>query len=136
VAGARGQWRAVELAMLGWSPAGKAQAQFGRVRGLRPRVGAGFIGMGHEWGTTVMFVQGPRHFVPEIRSCLHPKVGLSLGLNSRQNPCQIMSPDFGLVLNFPKVCLRYFGATLSIRVCGFEFWYTVIMFGFVRGAEK
>jgi hypothetical protein len=40
----------------------------------------------------------------------------------RQNQCQIMSNDFGLISNFTRVCLGNFGATLSIGACGFVFW--------------
>jgi hypothetical protein len=58
----------------------------------------------------------------EVRICLPPKVGLSLSPNLRQNPCEIMSADFGLISKFPRTCLRYFGAILSIGACGFEFY--------------
>jgi hypothetical protein len=40
---------------------------------------------------------------------------------SRQILEQIMSNDFGLISNFTRVCLGYFGATLSIEPFGFEF---------------
>jgi hypothetical protein len=40
----------------------------------------------------------------------------------RQNPCQIVSNDFGLISNFTRVCLGYFGATLIFGLCGLEFW--------------
>jgi hypothetical protein len=42
----------------------------------------------------------------------------------RQNPCQIVSNDFGLISNFTRVCLGYFGATLIFGLCGFELWKT------------
>ena len=47
-----------------------------------------------------------------------------------------MSTEFGMILNFSNVCLMYFGTTLSVGVCGFEFWYRENMFGFVRGVEN
>jgi hypothetical protein len=49
------------------------------------------------------------------------KSTLSVLFKPRQNPCQIMSNDFGLISNFTRVCLGYFGATLIFGLCGFEF---------------
>jgi hypothetical protein len=52
------------------------------------------------------------------------KSALSALFSLRQNPCQIMSNDFGLISNFTKVFLGYFGATLIFGLCGFELWKT------------
>jgi hypothetical protein len=35
-----------------------------------------------------------------------------------------MSNDFGLISNFTRVFLGYFGATLIFGLYGFEFWKT------------
>jgi hypothetical protein len=40
------------------------------------------------------------------------KSALSALFKPRQNPCQFMSNNFGLISNFTRVCLGYFGATL------------------------
>jgi hypothetical protein len=50
------------------------------------------------------------------------KIALSALFKPRQNPCQIMSNDFGLISNFTRVFLGYFGTTLMIGLYGFEFW--------------
>jgi hypothetical protein len=50
------------------------------------------------------------------------QVGSIAQLESRQKLGQSMSNGFGLVSNFTRVCLRYFGSTLSIGPFGFEFW--------------
>jgi hypothetical protein len=52
------------------------------------------------------------------------KVALSALFKPRQNPCQIMSNDFGLISNFTRVFLGYFGATLIFGLYGFEFCKT------------
>jgi hypothetical protein len=49
-------------------------------------------------------------------------IALSALFKPRQNLCQIMSNDFGLISNFTKVFLVYFGATLIFGLYGFEFW--------------
>jgi hypothetical protein len=49
---------------------------------------------------------------------------LSALFKLRQNLCQIVSNDFGLISIFTRVCLGYFGATLIFGLCGFEFWKT------------
>jgi hypothetical protein len=49
------------------------------------------------------------------------KLAMSAVSPSRQILEQIMSNDFGLISNFTRVCLGYFGATLSIEPFGFEF---------------
>jgi hypothetical protein len=50
------------------------------------------------------------------------KIALSALFKPRQNPCQIVSNDFGLISNFTRVFLVYFGATLIFGLYGFEFW--------------
>jgi hypothetical protein len=42
----------------------------------------------------------------------------------RQNPCQIVPNDFGLVSSITRVFVGYFGATLIFGLCGFEFGNT------------
>jgi hypothetical protein len=49
------------------------------------------------------------------------KLGLSPSWNPRTKPSQVMSNDFGLISNFTRVCLGYFGAILLFGPCGFEF---------------
>jgi hypothetical protein len=53
------------------------------------------------------------------------KSGLSPSRNPRPKPIQIMSNDFGLVSNFTRACLGYFGAILLFGPYGFEFWNKV-----------
>jgi hypothetical protein len=53
------------------------------------------------------------------------KSGLSPSRNPRPKPSQIMSNDFGLISNFTRACLVYFGAILLFGPCGFEFWNKV-----------
>jgi hypothetical protein len=52
------------------------------------------------------------------------KIALSTLPKPRQNLCQVMSNDFGLISNFSRVFLRYFGATLIFGLYGFEPWKT------------
>jgi hypothetical protein len=52
------------------------------------------------------------------------KSALSAMFKPRQNSCQIVSNDFGLLSNFTRVCLGYFGTTLIFVLCGFELWKT------------
>jgi hypothetical protein len=52
------------------------------------------------------------------------KIALSALFKPRQNLCQIVSNDFGLISNFTRVFLGYFGATLIFGLYGFEFWKT------------
>jgi hypothetical protein len=52
-------------------------------------------------------------------------LGLSPSRNPRPKSSQIMSNDFGLISNFVRVCLGYFGAILLFGPCGFEFWNKV-----------
>jgi hypothetical protein len=47
-----------------------------------------------------------------------------LGGSVTQNLCQIVSNDFGLISNFSRVFLGYFGATLIFGLYGFELWKT------------
>jgi hypothetical protein len=50
------------------------------------------------------------------------KIALSALPKPRQNMCQVMSNDLGLISNFSRVFLGYFGATLIFGLRGFEFW--------------
>jgi hypothetical protein len=50
------------------------------------------------------------------------QVGSVSRLRPRQKLGQNVSNGFGLVSNFTRVCLWYFGTTLSIGPFGFEFW--------------
>jgi hypothetical protein len=52
------------------------------------------------------------------------KIALSALSKPRQNLCQIVSNDFGLISNFSRVFLGYFGATLIFGLYGFELWKT------------
>jgi hypothetical protein len=52
------------------------------------------------------------------------KIALSALPKPRQNLCQVVSNDFGLISNFSRVFLGYFGATLIFGLCGFKFWKT------------
>jgi hypothetical protein len=52
------------------------------------------------------------------------KIALSTLPKPRQNLRQVMSNDFGLISNFSRVFLRYFGATLIFGLYGFEPWKT------------
>jgi hypothetical protein len=54
------------------------------------------------------------------------KSALSALFIPKQNQCQIVSNDFGLISNFTRVCLGYFGATLIFGLCGFEFEIQVL----------
>jgi hypothetical protein len=45
-----------------------------------------------------------------------------------------VSNDFGLISNFTRVCLGYFGAILLLGPCGFEFCNKVNMFDLCEGA--
>jgi hypothetical protein len=49
------------------------------------------------------------------------KSALSALFSPRQNPCQIVSNDFGLISNFTRVSLGYFGTTLI-----FGLWIRVL----------
>jgi hypothetical protein len=57
-----------------------------------------------------------------VRRYCGVKPALSALFKPRQNSCQIVSNDFGLISNFVRVFLGYFGATLIFGLCGFEFW--------------
>jgi hypothetical protein len=50
------------------------------------------------------------------------QVGFVSQLEPRQKLGQNVSNGFGLVSNFTRACLGYFGATLSIWPFGFELW--------------
>jgi hypothetical protein len=50
------------------------------------------------------------------------KIALSALPKPRQNRCQVMSNDLGLISNFSIVFLEYFGATLIFGLYGFEPW--------------
>ena len=52
------------------------------------------------------------------------KIALSALPKPRQNLCQVVSNDLGLISNFSRVFLGYFGATLIFGLYGFEFWKT------------
>jgi hypothetical protein len=52
------------------------------------------------------------------------KIALSALPKPRQNLCQVVSNDFGLISNFSRVFLGYFGATLIFGLYGFEPWKT------------
>jgi hypothetical protein len=53
------------------------------------------------------------------------KSGLSPNRNPRPQPIQIVSNNFGLISNFTRVCLGYFGTIFLFGPCGFEFWNKV-----------
>jgi hypothetical protein len=57
-----------------------------------------------------------------VRSYGSVEIALSALFKPRQNLCQIMSNDFGLISNFIRVFLGYFGATLIFRLYELEFW--------------
>jgi hypothetical protein len=59
-----------------------------------------------------------------VRRYCGVKIALSALFKPRQNPCQIVSNDFGLISNFAREFLGYFGATLIFGLYGFEFWNT------------
>jgi hypothetical protein len=59
-----------------------------------------------------------------VRRYCGVKIALSALFKPRQNLCQIMSNDFGLISNFTRVFLGYFGATLIFELYGFEFCKT------------
>jgi hypothetical protein len=48
------------------------------------------------------------------------KIALSALPKPRQNLCQVVSNNFGLISNFSRVFLGYFGATLIFELYGFE----------------
>jgi hypothetical protein len=50
------------------------------------------------------------------------KLAISAVTAQRQILGQIISNNFGLISNFTRVCLGFFGTTLSIGPFGFEFW--------------
>jgi hypothetical protein len=52
------------------------------------------------------------------------KIALSALSKPRQNLCQVMSNDLGLISNFSRVFLGYFGATLVFGLCGIKFCKT------------
>jgi hypothetical protein len=52
------------------------------------------------------------------------KIALSALSKPRQNLCQVVSNNLGLISNFFRVFLGYLGATLIFGLCGFEFWKT------------
>jgi hypothetical protein len=52
------------------------------------------------------------------------KIAVSALFKLRQNLCQIVSNNFGLISSFTIVFLGYFGATLIFGLHGFEFWKT------------
>jgi hypothetical protein len=79
------------------------------------------------WGLFTMpksisSVQVPSTNMVRVKTSWGVKLALSAVSPLRQIPCQIVSNDLGLISNFTRVCLGYFGATLSIEPCGFGFW--------------
>jgi hypothetical protein len=50
------------------------------------------------------------------------KIALSALPKPRQNRCQVVSNDLGLISNFSRVFLGYFGATFIFVLRGSEFW--------------
>jgi hypothetical protein len=57
-----------------------------------------------------------------VRRYCGVKIALSALSKQRQNLCQIVSNDFGLISNFSRVFLGYFGATLIFGLYAFELW--------------
>ena len=63
------------------------------------------------------------------------KIALSALPKPRQNLCQVVSNDLGLISNFSRVFLGYFGATLIFGLCGFEFWKIENSFELWKGVK-
>jgi hypothetical protein len=59
-----------------------------------------------------------------VRRYCGVKITLSALSKPRQNLCQIVSNDFGLISTFSRVFLGYFCATLIFGLYGFELWKT------------
>jgi hypothetical protein len=71
---------------------------------------------------SISSVQVPSVYMGRVKRSWGVKLVLSDVSALRQISCHIMSNDFCLISNFPRVCLGYFGTTLSIESCGFGFW--------------